>query len=140
MSDCVFCKIIKREITADKIYEDDKFFAFLDINPNNYGHSLIIPKNHYENIYIIPDEILCDIGPIVKKIAVAVKKGVNADGINIIMNNDSGAGQIVHHAHFHIIPRFADDGLRHWPGKPYPNKEEAAGIAKKIKKQLLVSY
>ena len=92
MNDCVFCKIAQGKIPSDKIYEDDNFFAFLDINPNNPGHALIIPKNHYENIYTAPDEILCDIGPIIKKIAIAVKKGINADGINIIMNNDSAAG------------------------------------------------
>ena len=137
MNECVFCKIVKREIPSDIIYEDDNFFAFLDINPNNPGHTLVIPKNHYENIYSLPDEILCDIGPIVKKISIAVKKGVNANGINIIMNNDGAAGQIVPHAHFHIIPRFADDDLRHWPGKSYANKEESAKIAEKIKKELV---
>src|SRR3989344_7777600 len=134
MNECVFCKIVKREIPSDKIYEDDNFFAFLDINPNNPGHTLVIPKKHYKNIYDLPDEILCAIGPIVKKISIAVKKGVNADGINIIMNNDGAAGQIVPHAHFHIIPRFADDDLRHWPGKSFL-KEESAKIAEKIKNE-----
>ena len=133
MNDCVFCKIAQGEIPADKIYEDDNFFAFLDINPVNYGHALVTPKNHYENIYSLPDEILCNIGLLVKKISIAVKQGVNANGINIIMNNDGAAGQIVPHAHFHIIPRFANDGLWHWPGKSYPNKEEPAKIAEKIK-------
>lgn len=133
MNDCVFCKIVKKEIPSDKIYEDDKFFAFLDINPNNPGHSLIIPKKHYENIYDLPDEVLSEIAPLIKKIAIAVKKSVNADGINIGMNNDGAAGQIVHHAHFHVIPRFADDGLHHWRDKSYASKEEAAKIAEKIK-------
>lgn len=133
MNDCVFCKIAKGEIPADKIYEDDKFFAFLDINPNNPGHTLIIPKAHYKNLYELPDEVLSEIAPLIKKLAIAVKKSVNADGINIIMNNDRAAGQIVSHAHFHIIPRFADDGLRHWLGKPYSNKEESAKVAEKIK-------
>ena len=136
MNECVFCKIVKEEIPSDKIYEDDNFFAFLDINPNNPGHTLVIPKNHYENIYNLPDEILKNIAPLIKKIAIAVKKGVNADGINIIMNNDIAAGQIVPHAHFHVIPRFADDGLRHWPRKSYSNKEEVAKTAGKIKKEL----
>ena len=136
MNECVFCKIVKREIPSDIIYEDDNFFAFLDINPNNPGHTLVIPKNHYENIYSLPDEILCDIGPIVKKISIAVKKGVNANGINIIMNNDGAAGQIVPHAHFHIIPRFVDDGYKHWPGKSFP-KEGNAKIAEKIKNKLV---
>ena len=135
MNECVFCKIVKGEIPSDKVYEDDNFFAFLDINPNNPGHSLIIPKNHYENIYNLSDEILKNIAPLIKKIAIAVKNGVNADGINIIMNNDGAAGQVVPHAHFHIIPRFADDGYKHWPGKSFP-KEENAKMAEKIKKEL----
>ena len=136
MNECVFCKIVKKEVPSDIIYEDNNFFAFLDINPNNTGHSLVIPKKHYKNIYDLPDEVICGIGPIIKKIAVAVKNSVNADGINIMMNNDGAAGQIVPHAHFHIIPRFASDGLRHWPGKSYSNKEEVAKTAEKIKKEL----
>lgn len=133
MNDCVFCKIIKSEIPVDKIYEDENFLAFLDINPNNPGHTLLIPKVHYKDIYELPDKVLSQIGPLIKKLAVSVKQGVRSDGINIIMNNESAAGQIVPHAHFHIIPRFTNDGLRHWPGKPYANKEVATKIAAKIK-------
>lgn len=133
MNDCVFCKIIKGEIPSDKIYEDDNFFAFLDINPVNFGHTLLIPKGHSENLYDLPDEILKKTAPLIKKIAIAVKKSVNADGINIVMNNDSAAGQVVTHAHFHIVPRFANDGFRHWRGKPYPNKESSAKVADKIR-------
>lgn len=136
MNDCIFCKIVKGELPSYKIYEDDNFFAFLDINPVSLGHSLLVPKKHYKNLYELPDETLKKIMPLIKKLAIAIKKGVNADGVNIIMNNDGAAGQIVPHAHFHIIPRFADDGLRHWPGKPYPNKEEPAIISEKIKKSL----
>ena len=136
MNECLFCKIAKGEIPSSKIYEDEKFLAFLNIKPNNTGHTLIIPKDHYKNLYETPNEVLSAIAPLIKKIAVAVKNGVNADGINIIMNNDGAAGQIVPHAHFHVIPRFADDGLRHWPGKSYSNKEEVAKIAEKIKNEL----
>ena len=132
MNDCVFCKIAQGEIPADKIYEDKNFLAFLDIKPNNPGHALIIPKKHYENLYEMPDEVLSAIAPLIKKLAIAVKKGTGADGINIGMNNESSAGQIVQHAHFHIIPRFANDGLRHWSGKSYLNKEDGIKIAKKI--------
>ena len=135
MNECVFCKIAQGEIPAgaDKIYEDENFIAFLDIKPNNPGHTLIIPKTHYKNLYELPDEVLSEMAPLIKKLANAVKKGINADGINIIMNNDSAAGQIVPHAHLHIIPRFANDGLRHWPGKPYANKEEPSEIVEKIR-------
>lgn len=136
MNDCVFCKIVKGELSSYKIYEDDKFFAFLDINPINFGHSLLVPKKHYKNLYDLPDETLKEIAPLIKKIAIAIKKSLNTDGINIVMNNDGAAGQIVPHAHFHIIPRFADDGLRHWRGKSYTSKEETVKIAERIKKSL----
>lgn len=132
-NDCVFCKITRKEIPADVVYEDENFLAFLDINPINNGHVILIPKAHYENLYRTPNETLSDIVPLLKKLAVAVKQAVKADGINIGMNNDGAAGQIVPHAHFHIIPRFANDGLRHWPGKPYANKEGAGRMAKEIK-------
>ena len=74
MNECVFCKIAKREIPADKIYEDNNFFAFLDINPNNPGHALIISKKHYKNLYELPNEVLSEIAPLIKKLANAVKK------------------------------------------------------------------
>lgn len=135
MHECVFCKIAKGEILADKIYEDENFLAFLDIKPNNPGHTLIIPKAHYENLYEIPDEVLSSLAPLIKKLAVAVKNGTNADGINIGMNNESPAGQIVPHAHFHIIPRLINDNLKHWQGKPYASKEEVVKIAEKIKNE-----
>lgn len=130
-TDCIFCKIIDGEIPAHKVYEDDFTFAFLDINPNNHGHTLVIPKDHFENIYGLPDETLCRLMITVKKIALAVKNGMDADGVNIGMNNESAAGQLVNHAHVHIIPRFVNDGLIHWAAKTYlPGEAETA--AKKI--------
>lgn len=133
MNECIFCKIIKGEIPSDKIYEDDNFLAFLDITPINIGHALLIPKKHYKDIFEIPDNTLCEIGPIIKKIANAVKDGANADAINIGMNNGSVAGQVVFHAHIHIMPRFSDDGYRLWHGKEY-KKDEAQKIAENIRK------
>lgn len=133
MTDCVFCKIVKGEIPADKVYEDENFLGFLDITPVNPGHVLLIPKAHYENLYDLPDEVLSKMAPLVKKLAIAVKNGVNADGINIGMNNERPAGQLVNHAHFHIMPRFSNDNYRHWHGTPYKNSE-AQQVAEKIKK------
>ncbi len=80
--DCVFCKIINGELPSDKIYEDDKFLAFLDISPVNKGHTLIIPKEHYENLIATPDELARELLVIAKKVAIAVKEETNADGIN----------------------------------------------------------
>ncbi|MEK7558360.1 MAG: HIT family protein [Patescibacteria group bacterium] len=132
---CIFCKIIQKEIPTDFIYEDESTVAFLDIKPNNPGHTLVVPKVHYKNIFDIDENALRELSLGIKKIASAVKKGVLADGINIIMNNDSAAGQLVFHAHIHIIPRFLNDGYRPWPGKEY-KEGEASIVAKKIKANL----
>lgn len=135
MDDCLFCKIIEGGIPAYKVYEDDNFLAFLDINPINPGHTLIIPKEHYENIYELPDELMEKAGPLIKKIALAIKRGTSAEGINLGMNNEKAANQLVPHAHFHIMPRFAGDGHTHWQGTPYLGKE-AEQVAEKIKKNI----
>ncbi len=108
VANCVFCKIIKNEIPAVKIYEDAETLAFLDISPDTRGHTLIIPKNHHENIYSLPVETWCLMNIVAQKIAIAVKNELSADGINIIMNNESAAHQIIFHAHIHIIPRYND--------------------------------
>ncbi len=105
---CVFCKINRNEIPSLKVYEDDNTTAFLDINPNSRGHVLIIPKIHFENIYGLPVETWCHINITAQKIAIALKNALSADGINIIMNNESRAGQIIFHAHIHVIPRYND--------------------------------
>jgi histidine triad (HIT) family protein len=106
----IFEKIIAGEIPCTKIYEDQNIFAFLDINPSNYGHTLVVPKKPYKNIYELPDEISGELFKKVKQIATAIKKSLKTDGVNIIMNNESVAGQIVFHAHIHIIPRYKNDG------------------------------
>ncbi|MDP3958175.1 MAG: HIT family protein, partial [bacterium] len=110
-------------------------YAFLDIHPNNPGHTLIIPKHHAENIFDIEETSLCELMARVKKVAKAVKEGVKADGVNISMNNERAAGQIVPHAHFHVIPRFVGDGYTHWPQKSY-KEGEAKKVADKIRAQL----
>jgi histidine triad (HIT) family protein len=117
----IFEKIVSGEIPCDKLYEDEHTFAFMDINPNTRGHSLVITKKPYENIYEIPDEIASELFKSVKKISSAIKKALDADGINIVMNNDAGAGQIVFHAHIHIIPRFQND--HGYYGKKYKYKD-----------------
>lgn len=134
-NDCVFCKIIAGEIATHKVYEDDATLAFLDIQPNHPGHTLVIPKDHVENIYGISDESLCRVMMTVRKVAIAVKNGVDADGINIIMNNESAAGQEVFHAHIHVIPRFNEDGFQHWPHTTYV-QGQAEEIVQKIQKEL----
>jgi histidine triad (HIT) family protein len=132
MDDCIFCKIVRGEIPSAKVYEDEAVYAFLDIKPTNPGHTLIIPRSHYENVYTIPDEVLSAMASATKTLAIAVKRAVDADGINLIMNNDSAAGQLVFHAHLHVVPRLQSDGFRHWSGKAY-KPGEMESVAQKIK-------
>ena len=131
----LFLKIISGEIPSEKIYEDEYTVAFLDINPTNPGHTLVVPRALYENIYDIPDDVFCQVMKTVRKMAPAIKKATGADGINIIMNNDPAAGQLIFHAHIHIIPRFESDPFKHWRGTPY--KEGVIEIVgEKIRKEL----
>ena len=123
MEECLFCKIVKGELPSSKIYEDEDTLAFLDIFPVNKGHSLVISKEHYENIFDVPAESLAKISSVMKNVADAVKKGVNADGISIAQSNGKDAGQVIPHIHFHIMPRFKDDGLKLWPQGKYEEGE-----------------
>ena len=135
MQDCLFCKIIKGEIPCSKVYENDKVLAFLDIGPVNKGHTLIIPKNHATNIFDIEEEDLNQVSNVIRKIAPAIKKAVNADGLTITSSNGQAAGQVVMHSHIHIIPRFKDDGLKLWPQGKY-EEGEAEKVAEEIKSNL----
>jgi histidine triad (HIT) family protein len=121
--DCIFCKIIKGEIPSSNVYDDDSTIAFLDIAPVNKGHVLVIPKNHYETILDTPEDELKAVIATVKKVTKAVKSATNADGITIGQSNYEAAGQTVPHLHFHIMPRFSDDGLKLWPQGKYDDKE-----------------
>jgi len=123
MEDCVFCKIIDGQIPAHKVYEDDKTVAFLDIAPVNKGHMLVIPKKHSKNILEDDLEDLKACIATVQKIAHAVLKATNADGFNLGVNTNRAAGQAVFHTHFHVIPRFEDDGLRLWPQRKSTDEE-----------------
>ncbi len=130
MENCIFCKIVKGEIPSEKIHEDDTTFAFLDINPVNLGHTLVVPKKHFENIYDVDDNVVAHIMKVAKKVSVALKK-IGADGINITMNNDKDAGQVVFHLHMHVIPRLKGDNLHLWPGRK-PKEGELRETAQKI--------
>ena len=109
---CIFCRIAKGEVPAKTIYEDANFLAFLDINPASPGHTLFITKEHVQILPQLSDELGAEALNIIKKLATAVFEGTNAQGINIMQNNGSVAGQAVPHIHFHIIPRFEDDKLK----------------------------
>lgn len=107
--DCVFCDIINGKEEAEILYQDENIISFLDIRPVNYGHTLVIPKKHFDNFLSVPSEELKCIISGVQLLSSVIKSSINADGFNIVVNNGTAAGQTVFHFHFHIIPRFADD-------------------------------
>jgi len=135
MPDCIFCRIISGELPSLKVYEDDYIFSFLDINPINPGHTLVIPKNHHHDMISTPDDLVSKLWLAAKKISIAVKTVTNADGINFGVNNGEAAGQDVLHIHIHIIPRFKHDDFTNWPTKKF-NQTEAKNIAEQIKNKL----
>ena len=109
MENCIFCKIVKDEIPSVKVWEDEKFLAFLDIFPATEGHTLIIPKKHYENIFDMPKDVLKDSAEVAQKIAFLLKEKLGAEGINLLNSNNKIAGQEVPHYHIHVIPRYSKD-------------------------------
>ena len=109
---CVFCKIISGEYSSSKIYEDDKVLAILDLSQATLGHTLVMPKEHYENIFDLELETAKHLFSVVKNICNHYQKVIpNLKGINLLNNNGEKAGQTVMHYHMHIIPRYEDDDL-----------------------------
>ena len=118
--DCLFCKIAAGQIPVVKIYEDDVVLAFLDIGLISDGHTLVIPKEHYEKVHQCPSELLAQVYARMGKIAQAVSSAMKADGYNILCNNGRAAGQLIDHLHFHIVPRKLNDGVfNRWPSYKY---------------------
>lgn len=118
---CIFCKMVAGHIPVAEVYSDDVMLAFLDINPVSDGHTLVIPKQHFERLHECPPEILSQITSCIGSIAGAVVSAVDCSGYNILCNNGRAAGQLVDHLHFHIIPRNFDDGIfTDWPAGKYP--------------------
>jgi histidine triad (HIT) family protein len=133
---CVFCKMVAGQIPVTKIYEDDVVFSFLDIGPISDGHTLVIPKQHFEKLHQCPAELLGKVCSQLGRIAKAVAGAMNADGYNVLCNNGRAAGQIIEHLHFHIIPRNTGDGVfDRWPAYRY-EKGKIEQIVVKIRENL----
>jgi histidine triad (HIT) family protein len=133
---CIFCKIANKQAAASCVYEDEKVVAFLDIRPLNEGHTLIIPKTHYENIFDIPQELNAYLHGITKQVAIAVKKATNADGISIIQQNGKAANQDVPHLHVHVIPRYNGQKMPSFAETSEADKEKLNQTAANIRKHL----
>lgn len=129
---CIFCKIANGEIPSKTLYEDEKFRVILDLGPATKGHALILPKNHYANLYELPDEAASNVMLLAKKMVSQMTDRLSCDGFNLVQNNGEVAGQTVFHFHMHLIPRYKDDDQKiGWkPGKP--SQEELEEIRGKI--------
>ena len=136
VEDCLFCKMVAGQIPVTKIYEDDIVLSFLDIGPISDGHTLVIPKQHYEKIHLCPPELLAQVTLRFGNIAEAVSVAMNSEGYNILCNNGRAAGQVIDHLHFHIIPRMTGDGVfNSWPSYKY-SEGQIDTIAEQIRKNL----
>ncbi len=137
-ADCLFCKFCKHEMDTAIAYEDDRVIAFLDINPAGKlsGHTLVLPKKHFETIDKVEEEYLTAIMLAIKKLIPAIKKVSGAEGMNIIQNNGKVAGQLIPHVHFHIIPRKHGDGIRIDENRRMAKPLEQTEIAQAIKEEL----
>ena len=133
-TDCVFCRIVRGEIPSVKLYEDSEVLAFMDISPIVKGHALVIPKAHYDPLTALPPALLGRVMAAVQRIAAAQTAALKADGVNLFQANGAAAGQVVPHVHFHVIPRFNNDGHRwNWTSGRYDRTEDMDAWAARIR-------
>lgn len=134
--DCIFCSIANGEIPSATLYEDENFRVILDLGPATKGHALILPKQHYANLYEIPEELAAKAMLLAKKMATAMSRALSCDGLNLVQNNGEAAGQTVFHFHMHLIPRYQGDqaGVTWKPGEL--TEEAKQEILDKVAQQL----
>jgi len=134
---CPFCGIASGKVPASIVYEDANVLAFMDLNPASIGHTLVVPREHWENIYEIPEKVLAELAAVVKRVCVAVKKTVDGDGIKVVQLNGRAAGQVVMHLHVHVIPAVskAEVVMGH-RGRFTPERKELDEMAQKIRENL----
>ncbi|MCR5525834.1 MAG: HIT family protein [Lachnospiraceae bacterium] len=131
--DCIFCKLANGVFSTNTVYEDDDFRVILDAGPATRGHALILPKEHYANIYEIPEDLAGKAMILAKKLAGEMTEKLHADGFNLVQNNGECAGQTVFHFHLHLIPRYKNDG-QHILWKPTkPTDEELKKVLEDLK-------
>ncbi len=131
-NNCIFCKIANGEIPSATIYEDEEFRVILDLSPASKGHALILPKEHYANLFELDDEKAGKVLVVAKKVITKMKEILNCDGYNLVQNNGEAAGQTVNHFHLHLIPRYEGDnvGLQWNPGT----------LTEEVKEEILLKF
>ncbi len=130
--DCIFCKIVEGTIPSYKIFEDENLVSFMDINPFEKGHVLVVPKHHAATLCELPEASLQELAKAVQKIAARLKERLGCSGLNVLQNNGASAGQTVPHVHVHLIPRYEGRPLRFKAGK-YDSDAEMESFFEKLK-------
>lgn len=133
---CIFCKIANGEIPSYTVYEDSDFRVIFDISPASEGHALVIPKEHYKNLFELDENIASKALVVAKKVATELSAELNCDGFNLLQNNEEIAGQTIFHFHIHLIPRYKGDNVKFTTNPGKINEEAAATLADKIKNKL----
>lgn len=131
---CVFCKIINGEIPSFKIYENEKVICFLDINASSTGHTLIVPKEHVTNMFDVSEDTICEVAKAIKHVTNLLKEKLGVDSVNVINNSGIKAGQTVMHLHYHVIPRYENDGIVISPKQTEPDFSKLKEIHELITK------
>lgn len=129
---CIFCKIANGEIPSKTIYEDEDFRAILDLGPATKGHALILPKEHFKDLFELPEEAASKVIVLAKRLAAQMKDKLECDGFNIMQNNGEVAGQTIFHFHMHLIPRYKEDHQKIEWDKSEPSQEELETVKKQI--------
>lgn len=135
-ADCIFCEIVQKRVAEHWLYETGDVLAFLDIAPVNPGHALVIPKRHWDTVFEVPPELGAEILRAVQAVGAAVMRATGAAGLNVFQNNFRAAGQIVDHAHWHLVPRHPGDGHKLWAQAPYENQTVMDRMAEAIRGHL----
>lgn len=133
--DCIFCKLANGEIPTNAIYEDERFKVILDMGPATKGHALILPKEHYANLFELPEDWAAGVMVLAKKQATKMKERLNCDGFNLVQNNGTCAGQTVFHFHYHLIPRYENDNQHILWEPTSPSAEELAATCALLKEE-----
>jgi len=135
---CIFCKIVQKIIPNAIVYENEKFLVFMDKYPINHGHSLVVPKQHYNTILDMPTQLVGEMYALVPQLAKAIITVIDSDGFNINQNNGKSANQIVPHVHVHIVPRYSKEKIKgQWPSRQIAKIEELRKLAGKISENII---
>jgi histidine triad (HIT) family protein len=133
---CIFCKIVRGEIPSSRVLETAEAVAFLDVNPVNQGHTLLVPKAHATHLSDLADAAAAEVGSLLPRLCRAITAATGAHGLNVIVNIGRAAGQTIDHCHWHLIPRFRDDAVNWpWPHSQYAG-DELAQMAFRIEREL----